>query len=217
MKLSMLALFVAALSLGAKGAELQKLISDTQRAAEEPSRLTLVWWIPTEFWEITTRNNPAVTDEARAMFRKVMDEYLLFIITVADVGPMGGMSHKDRAAIEANTELLIAGKAVGLVEKDKMSADALNFISMMKPMMANMLGQFGQSMEFFVYPNPMKSPQRVSAVNPGNFYITSFGNQFEWRLPLGSLLPPKVDLKTNQVFPGDYLYNPYTGDKLTVQ
>lgn len=32
--------------------------------------------------------------------------------------------------------------------------------------------------------------------------------------PLGSLLPPMIDPQTNEEFPGDFLYNPYSGGKL---
>ena len=36
-----------------------------------------------------------------------------------------------------------------------------------------------------------------------------------YRLPLGSLFPPAVDPKTGESFPGNYHFNPFTGDKLT--
>jgi len=35
-----------------------------------------------------------------------------------------------------------------------------------------------------------------------------------YRLPLGSVLPPSLDLKTGESFPGNYHFNPYTGGKL---
>jgi hypothetical protein len=41
--------------------------------------------------------------------------------------------------------------------------------------------------------------------------------KFTWRLPLPRLLPAKVDPRTGQEFPGDYLFNPYTGESLVVK
>jgi hypothetical protein len=40
------------------------------------------------------------------------------------------------------------------------------------------------------------------------------GTEFKFRLPLGSLLPPKFDPNTHEKFPGNYIYSPYTGSKL---
>jgi hypothetical protein len=215
MKRIIFALVIAFLSLSARSADLQKVIQDTQRMAQEPSRVTLVWWIPTEFWDVVLQNNPKVTDETRAQFTKAMSAYLVFVVVCADVGPVGGMSPKDRAAIDANTKLSVGGNVIAPLTRDAMSADALNFVTMMKPMMANMLGQFGQGVEFLVYPNPPKGAEKISAVRPGSFSYTAFGHRYDWRLPIGSLLPPRIDEKTKQIFPGDYLFNPYTGEKLS--
>lgn len=212
MKQIIFAFFIAFLNINAKGAELQKIIQDTQRLAQEPSRITIVWWIPIEFWDVVLRKNPGVTDDARVQFCKAMNEYLVFAVMSADVDPFGGISTKERAAIETNTELSIAGTIVTSLNTDTLSATARQFISIMKPSMANMLGQFGKGMEFLVYPNRC---QKISALNPGSLSYTAFGNRFDWRLPIGSLLPPKIDEKTKQVFPGDYLYNPYTGERLS--
>lgn len=215
MKRILFSLAIAFLSLSARSADIQKVIQDTQRIAQEPSRLTLVWWIPTEFWNVVRQNYPKVTDEAHAQLTKAMDDYLVFVVVCADVGPLGGMLPKDRAAIEANTTLSVGGKVIAPLTKDTMSADVLNFVTIMKPMMANMLGQFGQGMEFLVYPNSPKGGEKISAVKPGSFSYTAFGHRYDWKLPIGSLLPPKMNEKTKQVFPGDYLFDPYTGEKLS--
>ena len=40
---------------------------------------------------------------------------------------------------------------------------------------------------------------------------------YRWRLPLGSLLPPRYDAKTGEKFSGNYLYSPFTGKELTTK
>jgi len=216
MKIIRLVMIIACLSVSVRGADLANLLHDTQKLAQDPSNFTLVWWIPTEYWDVSLRNNPQVTDEARARLDRVLSGYLVFAVTSADIGPMGGMTPKDHDAINTNTELLINGKIIVPLKNDDISIDALNFISVMKPMMANMLGRFGQGLEFLIYPNPPEGSQKVSVTKSGRISYIAFGHRFEWNLPLGSFLPPKLDPKTKQVFPGDYIYNPYTGDKLTM-
>jgi hypothetical protein len=49
----------------------------------------------------------------------------------------------------------------------------------------------------------------------GTFAIEYRGKSHKWRLPLVALLPPMVDAKSGEEFPGNYLFNPFTGEKLT--
>lgn len=39
---------------------------------------------------------------------------------------------------------------------------------------------------------------------------------FAWRLPLGSLMPATVDAGSGERFPGNSVYDPYTGRRLGV-
>src|SRR3546814_1038795 len=154
MKRIVLAAMVFFFSLSARGCDIQKLDQDTQRLAQSPEKITLVWWIPSEFWDVALRDNPKLTDEGRVQFVKAIDDYLVVVVVSADIGPMGGFASKDRAAVEAGTELVVDGATIAPLAADKMSPDALNFVTMMKPVMGNMLGQLGKGMEFLIYPNP---------------------------------------------------------------
>jgi hypothetical protein len=49
---------------------------------------------------------------------------------------------------------------------------------------------------------------------PGALQFSVYDQDFKWRLPLASLLPRKFDPKSNEDFPGNFDYNPFTGDKL---
>ena len=58
---------------------------------------------------------------------------------------------------------------------------------------------------------------RTAGLDPrkkGSFNYKVGAETYHWRLPLGSLLEPKKDDSTGDEFPGDFLYNPYTGKKL---
>jgi hypothetical protein len=201
---------------GAGAADLQKLVQETQRMAQEPSKVLLVWWIPTEFWGEAMKDSPGVTPEIRKQFEDTLDAYMVFAVVAVDVGPMGGMTPRGRARIEADSRFIVDGKPVPLLAPEQINSDALNFVSMMKPLMTNMLGQFGQGMEFLLYPNPAaEGGTRISAGSDGRFAYSAFGHDFDWRLPLGSLLAPKVDPTSGEQFPGDYKFNPYTGSPLS--
>jgi hypothetical protein len=84
-----------------------------------------------------------------------------------------------------------------------------------KPGIAGMLGSFGQGIEIIMYPGRKDGKLLLDPLQPGGFKYTLFDQTFTWRLPLGSLLPPLHDPKTGEEFPGNYLYNPFTGTKLS--
>lgn len=214
-------IFAALLCLmvsGAAGTDIQKLVQDTQRVVQKPSEILMVWWIPVEFWDAVLKDNPKVTDDAKRQLHDSLNSYMVFVVIAMDVGPMGGMTPRARATTEAQTQFIVDGKSVPLVAAEELNADAMNFVSMMKPMMANMLGQFGRGFEILLYPNPAKKGAApISALQKGSFTYVAYGNRFDWRLPVGSLLPAKVDPRTREEFPGDYNFNPLTGEKLVTK
>lgn len=215
MRRALMAAVLCLAGVGAGAADIQKVVADTQRLVQEPSSVLMVWWIPTEFWDFALKDNPSITPEIRKQFETVLGSYVVFAVVAADVGPMGGMTPRPRDRIEAETQLIVDGKPVAPLKADEISPDARNFVAMMKPMMANTLGQFGQGMEFMLYPNPVREGgPRIEATREGRFSYSAFGHSFDWRLPIGSLLPPRVDPATGEKFPGDYKFNPYTGGKL---
>jgi hypothetical protein len=197
--------------------DIDKLIQDTQRLTQGSTELVLVWWIPTEFWEATLAADPSVSEAQRSEFTKALDEYLVFAVVAADIGPMGGVKPRSRNTLLKHTELRIGGVVQELIPSEDVSGDAANFVAVMKPMMANMMGQFGKGMEFFLYANGTHGKRLIKASEKGDLAFSAFGTDHTWRLPLASLLPPKIDPKTNEVFPGDYLFNPFTGTKLVDQ
>ncbi|MDE2136021.1 MAG: hypothetical protein KGJ68_01180, partial [Gammaproteobacteria bacterium] len=55
----------------------------------------------------------------------------------------------------------------------------------------------------------------VEATREGQFVVHIGTVTMQYRLPLGSLLPPAIDAKTGESFPGNYHFNPFTGEKLS--
>ena len=209
-----LALF-ACIGLGqARAATVEKMLHDTQRIAQGPEQLTLVWWIPSDFWRASMAQNPNLTGEQIDHLVQLLDDYAIFAVVAGKIGPLGGFSARPSDDLRANVALTVGGTPRPIALDANLNADTRNFIAMMKPMIANMLGQLGQSFEFFVYPNAKGDATRLDPKKPGQFVYTVFDQAFEWKLPIGSFLPDMVDAKTGQAFPGDYVFNPYTGDRL---
>jgi hypothetical protein len=86
---------------------------------------------------------------------------------------------------------------------------------MMKPVLANLVGQIGSGFELLAFEGRTADGKRiVDPVSEQRFSIQVGAHAFDWRLPLGSLLPPMHDPMTGEVFPGNYRFSPYTGTAL---
>ena len=195
-------------------ANIQKIMQDTQRLKQLGSDWNMVWWVPTEFWTTSFKEDGSLTPKQVDDFVKIVDEYSIFIVSRMSSGAMGGMTFTSNEEVKSNTVFKVEGEIINPLSIDEMSMDAQNFFLMMKPMMTNMLGHFGGGMEFLAYPNKKDGKKIIDPMKKGNFQYTCFGETEKWRLPLGSLLPPMCDEKTDEEFPGNYIFNPFTGDKL---
>ncbi len=195
--------------------DLTKLIKDTQKMIQTSNHITLFWWAPNIFWETSFKMNPAISEEMVKQFLPIFEKYTMFTIIDADISPLGSINHSPEVKIRKNFYVEIDGKKLFPLQKDEISSDLNNFISIMKPLMAQMLGQLGQGMQFFLFKN--LSNDGTEILNPKKekkFKTVLFDKTINWVLPLGSVLPPKFDPDTNEEFPGNYNYNPYSGIKL---
>lgn len=85
----------------------------------------------------------------------------------------------------------------------------------LKPLMASMLGKFGDAMEFVVFNDADEHGNSMADPRAKLLVTLSFDQEsFTWRLPLVSLQPVRVDPETGDTFPGDFDFNPFTGTRL---
>jgi len=87
--------FVASLIMGlplvgrAGAADMREFIHETQQSATVSQELTLAWWIPQEFWDLSLAENPNVPAQTAADIRAVFHDYQVFALIRASVGIQG--------------------------------------------------------------------------------------------------------------------------------
>lgn len=201
---------------GARAADLQKLVQDSQRTVQSGNQMTMVLWMPPAFWEASIANNPMITAEARQQILSALADYSVFAVVRAKTGMGGIVDASTKEDLLKNAKLEIGGTLIEPVAPDAISPAAQTLLATLKPSFAGMLGSFGKSMELLVYPNRQDGKPLLDEHQAGAFRYTLYEQVFNWRLPLPSLLPPRVDPKTHEEFPGNYEFNPFTGAKLKV-
>jgi len=212
----MAAAMVAALSFAsAAGAvDLQELVKETQQSHDVDNKITFVWWIPQEYWEASLASNPNMGAKERADFLSALDAYQIVAVAYVAAGLSGFTEASAEPELLAHVHLSADGKPLDPVPEDKIATGAKTILAALKPLLSGMIGQLGQGMHFIVYPGRDGAKRLADPNKPGAFQFSVFEQDFKWRLPLASLLPRKFDPKSNEDFPGNFDYNPYTGDKL---
>ncbi|MDR1889329.1 MAG: hypothetical protein LBQ81_08160 [Zoogloeaceae bacterium] len=181
--------------------------------------IRLLWWIPADYWKVCMDASTAISQEEKQAFLQSANQYTIFVVIDGELSPFAGLVARSRADIVQNLGIRIGEgnwlHALNEAEEQAVPADMQRLLIAFKPMLASMLGQVGQGMEFVLFPNTDKQGNILfSPLDRTVFSAKLDDDVFTWRLPLGSLLPKKSDPNTKETFPGNYLYNPFTGDKL---
>ena len=191
------------------------LIHDTQKIVAEGDDLIIAWWLPTAFWEVSARQggvDKAKTEEMVSVTRP----YVIVMIVKAKTGPFGSMTYVPEARLRDMARLVDRdGNEYAPLDPDKVNEDARNLLRMMRPFIESSAGPVGKSMYFVVFPaRNAKGEAIADAKEEGRFAVRLGKDQARWRLPLGSLLPPKTCAKCQEQLSGAFKYCPYCGSKL---
>ena len=192
------------------------LVSETQKMDQSTDEMVLVWWIPEEYWTTSFKDDPSMTEEQREEFISVLRPYTVIVAVEGKMGAFGGVTYRPEKEIRDSIKLVDrSGTSYKPLKDEDLSADARNFLGMVKPVFENMLGPMGQNMHFIMFPAKGSDGKLIaSAKEEGSFTVVTGGKDFKWRLPLGSLLPPKVCPVDGEKLSGAWKYCPWHGAKL---
>lgn len=196
--------------------DINALIQETQKRSDKPQEMTLVWWIPEEYWQATLSQSPDITASQIEEQIKVFRPYTIVTVVDGIAGIYGTVTYKSEADIRRNIRIVDNQGNIYLPLSDTdINADTRAVLAMMKPALANALGPIGQNMYFFVFPAQNKQGLGIAdAKKEGEFSVKLGEIEFRWKLPLGSLLPLKICPTCQEKVSGSYKYCPWDGTKL---
>lgn len=191
------------------------LIRETQKMNDEAHKITIVWWIPTQYWRVAMEKAGSNERQIREI-EKTFEPYTL--VAVVD-GTIGAMAKVDYASEEQVRSTLVlkdgTDKSYQPVEDANIDADTRNMLNVLRPVIANMLGPMGQHLYFIVFPAKDADGNLIAdATHEGKFAVDLGDTPYKFRLPLGSLMPPKTCPKCGETLNGSYKFCPYDGTRL---
>jgi len=192
------------------------LVREIQRVVWEEEEFTIIWWIPEEYWLVNLAQNPNVPEDRLEEFLRVLSSYTIVAVVEGKIGPFGGVTYTPEEIIWARIAIKDSqGVRYRPLSRDEIDADARVFLSVIKPFLANKIGPLGENLHFFLFPSRDKEGRRIAnAKSEGVFAVILGGREFRWKLPLVSLLPPKICPTCGERLSGAYKFCPWDGTKL---
>ncbi len=187
------------------------LIEGTQFMTDDPDRVTMAWWLPDEFWAVSLAEDAATTEEGAAEIIDLVSRYTLVIYVDGEFGPLGGVTFVSPEQLRRGARLQgVDGEEVSPLAEADVSPDMMLLVGSMRPIIANMLGAFGQNMSFVVFPREDSKGQIIAdATAAGEFTMKLGETVFPVKTPLPSLLAGKRCGTCEREYQGDYQYCPY--------
>lgn len=207
---------LSGVAFGQEQFDSQALLRDTQKTSQTTGQLTMVWWIPEQFWQAAAaKSNPAGSVQSDALL-KVMRRYTLIAVVDSQVGPLGGITYKSEELVRNSVTLNDSmGVSYSPLADTAIDADMRIMLQLFKPIFTNAAGPLGQNMHFLLFPSTGKGGQPLAdAKSTGSFDVVVAGKDFKYVLPLASVLPFRYDAATGEKFPGTFNFNPITGARL---
>ena len=193
---------------------LTKLIEQTQLSSEDNDKMSLIWWIPKEFWYAALSEDPSFTEAGIKEFENIFKHYTIIMAVDGVIGRFGNVTYTSAEKLGQNIEIYDEKFTVYKPLKEKeISSELKGMFSVWKPMFASMLGDMGENINYYVFQNNYNT-EVMDAYGNAQYKIKMMGDDYKFKLPLGVLFPPKTCSKCNDEFMGSYKFCPYDGNKL---
>jgi hypothetical protein len=203
--------------MGAYKPDPNALVQDLQKMTRSHDRLTLVLWMPAEFWRITLESSGQMAPRDVDRFVKELEQYVVVAVADGQVGIVGSVNFAEPETLRSAVTIEDSrGELFSALPDSEISAGVRNLTQMMRPVLGNMLGALGTHLAFIVFPGVDKRGHRTVEPTKEGAFVVHLGTVAErYKLPIGSLLPPMIDANSGETFPGNYHFNPFTGVKLS--
>jgi hypothetical protein len=139
--------------------DLQAIAQETQKMSQTPNDLTLVWWVPEQFWQASLERDSTVTKAQVNQFLKTLRPYTMVFIVDGQMGRFGGITFTSEEAVRmarfkatncdffdcSNVTIKDAeGSSYAPLSESAVDPDTKNLLQIFKPIIVNMLGPMGQ-------------------------------------------------------------------------
>ena len=210
-------LVLSASALGEYKADPEALIKDLERLTRSHDRMTLTLWLPAEFWRASLESEGKMTPQDVDSFLKELEPFVVVAVADGQIGILGSIKFAEPESLRSTVTIEDSeGELFSALPDTEISSGVRNLTQIMRPMVGNMMGALGTHIAFLVFPGVDKGGHPTTKPTKEGTFVVHVGTvAMRYKLPLGSLLPPMIDAKSGETFPGNYHFNPFSGVKLS--
>ena len=198
--------------------DFRAFVREIQQTTREPGYLGILMWTPVEFWEKSAERAGTSAEKAQERYGPLR-KYTVVLVGIGKVG-IGNIIWMSEPEIRSSLKLRdSAGNDYEPVQK--VSGDAEGLASIIKPVLANILGTMGQNLQIYFFPGTDKMAKPIAdPLAQGSFSVVisnilgSKESLYEWKLPLTSLSPPRYCPVGKERVEANWKYCPWHGVKL---
>jgi len=197
-----------------KPTSVNDLVMECMKTSGEGANKQMVIWFPYNFWEIIG-DQMKISPQFIENITTQMKDYMMFCV-VDYTTSSSGINFKTDEEIRKTIKLTDSSKNISKpLEEQDISSDAKHLLQNLQPMMAQMLGQFGEGMRIYPFnAKKVNGKPSINVVTKNNFTLSWDTTNLNWKLPLSSVLPPKFCPVDNEQMKGTWEYCPIHGVKL---
>jgi hypothetical protein len=194
----------------------QDLTRELIKTVHKQHDLMLAYWLPDDFWRLELQANSTANEKETDRVIALFHPFTIVVFIHGKFDSFGGLNYEPEESIrEALTVIDAEGNKYESIDLSKTSANLGKILTRIKPRLARMMGTFGNNYDFFVFPAIGRNGKRIADPKKEGTFTVQFKEQnFKWKLPLGSMLPPKVCPKCHENLSGAFKYCPYDGTEL---
>ena len=195
---------------------LTEYIREIQIWKKDGENMTLSFWLPRSYWRIALADNPAIPEDMVHLILETLDDYIFVCALDVDIHLDGSITFASEETIRNSITVKInEGVPQQPIPENQLDISVRSISETMKPMFENMMGQFGAGMRFYFFENKDENGALlVDEYKEGEFMIYHSNKEFEYALPLTTLLPPKNCPVDNAAMKGNWSYCPFHGNTL---
>lgn len=195
--------------------ESQQLINELCKFTQNENRTINIYayWFPPEFWEVTTKGNPQVSEEDIQKIKDDLADYLILAISEMD-NSLGFNDYTLSDELRNKVQVFDEGNnRLKLIETYNLPNDAYKRVQSFKYTVKKLFGEIGSNLEFMIFDISDRKEQ-FDPLQNGKFDILIGEYKLEYTLPIGALLPKKSCPISEKLYRGDWKYCPIHGKEL---
>lgn len=193
------------------------ILQDLQKIRSSDTHLYLLIWTPSAFWAKAMHANGENPDsKANGKLLALFDNYNVVVSMKTKQDIADEDEYASQEELRKSLRLIgDDGKGYAPLDDKRLGKEMKLITAMLATVLRQIDEKNADQMHILVFPGKDDGGKRfANATTDGSLRFDIDGQRFVYRLPLGSLLKPRIDPVSGESFPGNYGYNPYTGVKL---